>query len=270
MIVHAYLLFALLLISSPEQSASDVPDAGPSYDSALVDVNGLYVVVEVGRCPTADPNGSTFQMQLQNLVRTRLKESSVDVLSDDMYRRWQRFARLHVTDPNAVKPITVFGGRPVLRIFVDFLCKNGEPPIAYCVQTCFWRTVNLRWRNGSSSTVIAPVWNTDAEIELLGSSAWRDETQAAVLKQADMFLAAWKAALTYDPSGGIVWSATDSLEVDAVRALGCPYVASKSSSVFHSADCRMAGNIASDNLVGYNSREDAVAAGKRPCKTCNP
>jgi len=48
------------------------------------------------------------------------------------------------------------------------------------------------------------------------------------------------------------------------------YVASKNSKVFHKPECRWAKRIKPANLVGYNSREEAIEAGKRPCKMCKP
>ena len=51
---------------------------------------------------------------------------------------------------------------------------------------------------------------------------------------------------------------------------GYPLVSSRNSQVFHRPDCRWVQNIAGGNLVGYRSRDEAVQAGKRPCKTCKP
>ena len=48
------------------------------------------------------------------------------------------------------------------------------------------------------------------------------------------------------------------------------YVASKNSKVFHKPGCRWAKRIKPENLVGYNSKEEVMKAGKRPCKMCNP
>ncbi len=48
------------------------------------------------------------------------------------------------------------------------------------------------------------------------------------------------------------------------------FVASKSSDVFHKSDCRWAQNISTDNIVKYESRKEAIEAGKRPCKWCKP
>ena len=48
------------------------------------------------------------------------------------------------------------------------------------------------------------------------------------------------------------------------------YVSSKNSKVFHSPQCRSAKRIKPENLVGYNSKEEVIQAGKRPCKVCKP
>jgi hypothetical protein len=59
-------------------------------------------------------------------------------------------------------------------------------------------------------------------------------------------------------------------EVRQTQATKDVYVASKNSGVFHKPDCRSAQNISEENRITYNSREEAVKAGKRPCKLCNP
>jgi len=48
------------------------------------------------------------------------------------------------------------------------------------------------------------------------------------------------------------------------------YVASKNSKIFHKPECRWAKRIKPENLVGYNSKDEALKAGKRPCKLCKP
>jgi hypothetical protein len=48
------------------------------------------------------------------------------------------------------------------------------------------------------------------------------------------------------------------------------YVASKNSQVFHHPGCKAAAKISSNNLVRYGTREEAIRAGKRPCKECKP
>jgi len=48
------------------------------------------------------------------------------------------------------------------------------------------------------------------------------------------------------------------------------YIASKNSAVFHRADCKSASTISAKNLVRYNTRDEAIAAGKKPCHECDP
>jgi hypothetical protein len=51
---------------------------------------------------------------------------------------------------------------------------------------------------------------------------------------------------------------------------GTEYCGSKRSEVFHYIWCDSVHDIKLSNFVIYESREDAVAKGKRPCKRCEP
>ena len=48
------------------------------------------------------------------------------------------------------------------------------------------------------------------------------------------------------------------------------FVGSKNSDVYHYPDCHWAGKIKPDNLVYFDTVEDAINAGYRPCKVCKP
>lgn len=48
------------------------------------------------------------------------------------------------------------------------------------------------------------------------------------------------------------------------------YIASQNSQVFHRPDCPYASKIASYNRVKYNTRDEAIKAGKRGCSGCKP
>ncbi|MEJ2744618.1 MAG: Ada metal-binding domain-containing protein [bacterium] len=48
------------------------------------------------------------------------------------------------------------------------------------------------------------------------------------------------------------------------------YYASVKGKAFHRPSCRWAGKISPANLVKYKTREEAIAAGKKPCSTCKP
>lgn len=48
------------------------------------------------------------------------------------------------------------------------------------------------------------------------------------------------------------------------------YVASSVRLPFHRPDCKWAAKISEKNLQEFETREEAIAAGHRPCKVCNP
>jgi methylphosphotriester-DNA--protein-cysteine methyltransferase len=48
------------------------------------------------------------------------------------------------------------------------------------------------------------------------------------------------------------------------------YCASTKSRVFHYCSCRSAKKIKPDNFIEFNTREDAIETGRRPCKVCKP
>ena len=48
------------------------------------------------------------------------------------------------------------------------------------------------------------------------------------------------------------------------------FVGSKNSDVYHYPDCYWAGKIKPENLVYFDTAEDAINAGYRPCKVCKP
>ena len=48
------------------------------------------------------------------------------------------------------------------------------------------------------------------------------------------------------------------------------YAASKNSEVFHYSDCSHVEKMKPENLISFMTREEAIASGRRPCKTCEP
>lgn len=57
----------------------------------------------------------------------------------------------------------------------------------------------------------------------------------------------------------------------AAAVLAAPqYVASINKEPFHRISCRWAQKILPKNTVYYNTREEAIQDGHRPCKVCRP
>ena len=48
------------------------------------------------------------------------------------------------------------------------------------------------------------------------------------------------------------------------------YIGNKQSKIFHNPECSSARSISDENKVSFDSREEALNAGFRPCKRCKP
>ncbi len=264
-----------MLVANPlsEGAVAQTETPAADFERGLVDVNGLYVVVEVRRHPTWDPDVSGLSSQLERLVQSKLEEAGIPVTEQTLGQTDERLGsampkvvsrRLDV-DANSVRWKWV--NVPVLRIAVNLLSSEAQAPVALYAQTCFTRLVHLGERSDRSFKAI--VWCTDPVLKSVRSLPWRDSAEKVVLEQVESFVAARKAAAPHDGEAPIL-SIGPALPRGATGAWKFPFVASKNSSVFHRADCRLARNISEGNLVGYKSREEAIQDGKRPCKSCTP
>jgi hypothetical protein len=261
-----------LLLADPLPASKPALSEGlaATFDPALADINVVDTDVEVGWHPTRDPNGSKFSSDLGRLVRTRLETSGLrvfDQTADPQFlaARKSLTGKLNNVDPNTLR--WRLANVPVLRVAVDAVSSGQHVPIALYVRTSLSRLVCLDGQNKPSFR--ATVWSTDPAAESVGSSRWRDEVQMIVLDQVESFITARKAAASHEGEARMVSNAAASAG-NAGGAPQYPFVASKNGSVFHRPDCRWAQNISDENLVGYNTREEALHAGKRPCKSCKP
>jgi phosphatidylserine/phosphatidylglycerophosphate/cardiolipin synthase-like enzyme len=92
---------------------------------------------------------------------------------------------------------------------------------------------------------------------------------------ATKYTANWKAHLEHSEQyEGKTTGYSETHHADSVPGVGnavtTGYVASKNSAVFHKAGCKGAAKISEKNLVHYNTRDEAIQAGKKPCHECNP
>jgi hypothetical protein len=230
----------------------------------------MYVAAEIRWHPTSDPNASEFASRLAGLVQARLAEAGLSVAEQTPEQlgaeagsvmRKVIGGRLGV-DPNTLRFRTA--DMPILQVAVDLMSSEAQASLAMYARTSFSRQVSL-----SGRTLVATVWSADPAVKSVRPARWREEIQKVVTDQVEAFIAARKTAAAQDGQV-LLRSQISALPRPAADTLSHPFLASKNSTVFHRADCRLAQTIAQDNLVGYNSREEAVAGGKRPCKTCNP
>ena len=105
------------------------------------------------------------------------------------------------------------------------------------------------------------------------ADAWRGEGGKALLavKSVPIAKEGKPPALALPRHEPIVDAAADAADpASDVDHPACPFPASGRSEVFHSAGCGNAGKISESNLVCYDSREAAIAAGKRSAGCCHP
>lgn len=164
---------------------------------------------------------------------------------------------------------------PVLIVFVDLLRLEESKMYVYHIRTSLKRKAYLS--KDSSSFIKAGVWETGREMETVSFQDMPSKVTDVVLKQIDTFIQAYKAAnppdsKISDTENNIVMNIPEDQAKSNVdmAAAKYNYVASKNSGVFHKSSCRWTQNISEDNRVTYSSRDEALKAGKRPCKSCNP
>ncbi len=211
-----------------------------------IDVNNLDVKV------AGDVDSAAYEELLRNiesLARNNIQTACAGLSMPSSTRQ-----RVHSED------------KPLLSVNVHIVDFDVNQSICF-VQTCLTRTVCLA--KDCSESFKAVVWETPPLVEKLGRSSLRTGLEKMVSDQAKSF------SHSYIMSNPRLLS--DVSESRTSRDMGkqseqaqSAFVASRNSKVFHKPDCPFAQQILSKNLVGYNSREEAIAAGKRPCKSCKP
>jgi hypothetical protein len=153
-------------------------------------------------------------------------------------------------------------GKPALRIDIRIVDLDNDSSVCF-VQTRLCRDVRLPDDNVSSFEAV--VWETMPFIETFRRIELREELEKIVDMQAKNF------AHSCITSNSQLLSENDAQdEPEQTEQAQSTFVASKNSQVFHKPGCPFAQKIVSKNVVSYESRDAAVAAGKRPCKSCNP
>ena len=223
-------------------------------EPALTGINAIFIAIEV---PGSDPNGPAWvRRDLDSKLIERLQGSGMTV------------------NPS------MGGGlhdSAVLRVTLNWLHIPTSQQYVFNVQTCLERTVILPGR--PKLYFGANVWKSRPVMQAVSEQDIRAKAAEVVLEQTEAFLQAYAAA--NQPGGESSQSQASETDSEAVpeqqgktgeesASVEHSYVASKNSQVFHKPDCRWAKNIKPGNLVGYDSKDEAIKAGKRPCKLCRP
>lgn len=158
-----------------------------------------------------------------------------------------------------------------LIVDVEILKVPDVNLFAVRIETAMARQMLLA--TGSEIIFIVPFPLGQTNIKFVSSDELPDYIEKSVSGHIDQFLRNYQAtkSLQEKKDAQTGHAASDvNQPIQPVRVTKDVYVASKNSGVFHKPGCRWAQNISEENLVTYNSREEAIKAGKRPCKSCNP
>jgi hypothetical protein len=226
----------------------------PRVNPALVGIEQIYVFTV--QCDSEPNKDGLVWKELDGKVELRLKEAGIKIA-----------------------PIRYPGGRsvidhniPQLRVYVEMLRPSDSQQYVFHIQTNLVSSVSLVKRQ--AHTIKADIWKTGPAMQAVSLQDMPAKVTDVVLQQIEAFIRAYRIANPEDspPQADVnVTVPKEILKAPSQKPVTeYKYVASKNSRVFHKPDCRWAKNISPKNLVSYNSREEAIEDGKKPCSTCKP
>ncbi len=265
-------LCTFVALAQTELRNSPGPSLLNHQDIALAGISQVYVVIV--QIPLRHNDHSLFSHKLKAVIASKLKEAGIDV------------ADSNVTDPNILKvlkrrfeSIENLEWRradiPELRVNMHALDIEEHNSRVFYIQTSLARNC---FCEQTKCSIKADVWKSEPAIQIIAADRITEKVTEIVLHQTDAFITCWSAAgnIGNQPAGAKdikTQSKPDSAgdkKAAVQQTAGANFVASKNSRVFHKPDCPFAELILPENLVTYKTRDDAMKAGKRPCKRCKP
>ncbi len=225
---------------------------------ALAGIEKLYVIVE-----PSDANPSKDGLvwkELQEKVEDKLKEAGLKEAGIEIA------AGIYLGKGVRAHDIAE------LRVYMEMLKFADSQLYVFRVQISLATKAYLEEQELFFK---AEVWKAEPAMEAVPVQSMPARVTSVVLEQVEALIHAYLAA---NPKGSEPADANDI--VTALPKLVKPivksavaeykYVASKNSNVFHRPQCSSAKRIKPENIIDYNSRDEAIKAGKRPCKICKP
>jgi hypothetical protein len=234
--------------------AEDKPLLLAQPNPTLTGVKQLYIVI---LAPDAEPNKDGLVWKnLEAAVESKISQSGIKIV--------QAIQREHI-----LGSLTI----PELRIDINML--KIEEPVQYIfhIETSLAKMVYLT--KDASQRIKVDLWKTEPTMQAISAEGMPAAVTSVVLEQVEAFIHAHLAANPPNKqpsdSNDIITVTKEQVEPTAESTPAeYQYVASKNSKVFHKPDCIWAKRIKPENLVNYSSRDEAINAGKKPCKQCNP
>ena len=122
---------------------------------------------------------------------------------------------------------------------------------------------------GKGNSYGHPAKTTIDNLLSLGSSVYRTDTTGDIIIESNGSNVNVTRGSPYIPDSSST-TTIGSEETTTTQASSGSFVGSKKSDVYHYPDCSSAKSIKPENLITFNSVEEAKNAGYRPCKKCNP
>ena len=223
----------------------------------LVGIKKLYVIVEPSDAKPGK-DGLVWE-ELQKKVENKLKEAGIEIAPG-----------IHLGQGFRAHDI------PELRVYMEMLKFADSQVYVFRTQVSLATMVYLKEQKVFFK---ADAWQAGPTMQAVSVEDMPARVTHSVLEQVEAFVHAYLAANPQDeqPSDA---NDTCPVSLTAQKQQSKPpakqtvakykYVASKNSKVFHKPECSSAKRISPTNLVSYNSRDEALKAGKRPCKICKP
>ena len=241
--------FCAVVLGQAEQfQSSEKPSPISRPHPAFAGIDTLNVIVlQYG---TKEGKNEPFFKQLETNVKEKLQQAGIKF-----------------DTPTANNILTT----PELRIYVNILRLEDSQQHVFHIRAALTRAVCLK--DTKNPVFKSDIWQANPVMQTVSAENMPVKVTDLVLEQVDDFIEIYKATkqsgkqLSDESVSQTDSSIAPEKKIDAAEY---KYVASNSSNIFHKPDCRWAQNISQRNLVTYKSREEAIKAGKRPCKTCNP
>ncbi len=243
-------------------------------------IRQLYIIVCSPTNAAPVSHGFVFE-KLENSVKEKIEEAGITIAETDIGKlepksTGARMAKIIRRKPEYVnvKDLKFRDARiPELRVDVETLDIKDPQQVIFHIRTSLARLVHFG--NENRLNVKTDVWQSEPIMQAVSAEGMPAAVTSAVLEQVEAFI---HAHLTANPpnkrpfdSNDISIAAEEQVEPAAESTPAeYKYVASKNSKVFHKPDCHWVRQIKPENLVYYSSRDEAINAGKKPCKQCKP
>jgi len=192
------------------------------------------------------------QQDIRRRIVKQLKQTDIKILPEQLWAAAPGRCRLKILI-KVYKPTSLETFVYNLKVyFVQTVTLQRIPEIK--VDAVTWELSWLAHGSKDRLTEVIP-----ANLKIMTDNFIRDY-QLANPKSAELPVNSDSTVSVEPPRG----------QIRSDIAVAYRYVSSKNSQVFHSPQCRSVKRIKPENLVGYVSRDEAVQAGKRPCKVCRP